>query len=256
MDIRNHKLSGAGTSFSASPNHGGSFVTSLPDTVVIHFTAGASLESSVKSLSTQGSNASAHVVVGRNGQVVQLVPFDVVAWHAGASSFGNRTGLNKYSIGIEIDNAGRLTQTASSDFLTWFGKRIPQEDAVQGVHRNESQPTWWHAYTEQQIERVSDLVKLLIETYPISVIVGHEEIAPGRKTDPGPAFPLDRLRDRWLGVGRREDAPAPAPVIAAGAVLPPRAINFAAAAQPVSRGGVGRPQTGGNGRTASARRAK
>lgn len=145
---------------------------------------------------------------------------------------------------------------ASQSIKQMFGKRIAKEDAVQGVHRNESQPTWWHAYTEQQIERVSELVKLLIETYPISVIVGHEEIAPGRKTDPGPAFPLDRLRDRWLGVERREDAPAPAPMIATGAVLPPRAVNFAAAAQ-VSRGGVGRPRTGGNGRPSTgARRAR
>ena len=206
MDIKNHRLGGTSVSFTASPNHGARFENGLPDTLVIHYTAGASLESSVATLCDPESNASAHVVVGRNGRIVQLVPFDVVAWHAGASSWGNRTGMNKYSIGIEIDNAGRLTQTASGDFLTWFGKRIPKKDAVQGVHRNESQPSWWHMFTEQQIERVSALGTLLIKTYGISVVVGHEEIAPGRKSDPGPAFPLDRLRDRWLRAGRREDA--------------------------------------------------
>jgi N-acetylmuramoyl-L-alanine amidase len=209
MHIQNHRLGGERISCSASPNHGTAFGQSLPDTIVIHYTAGASLESSVRTLSTPSSKASAHVVVGRDGTIVQLVPFDVIAWHAGASTLGHRTGLNKYSIGIEIDNAGRLTQTAAGDFLTWFGKRIAPEDAITGVHRNESQSSWWHVFSQQQLERVDSLVTLLLATYPIRAIVGHEEIAPGRKSDPGPAFPLDRLRDRWLGPGRKEDAPSP-----------------------------------------------
>jgi N-acetylmuramoyl-L-alanine amidase len=261
MNIQNHKLTGDKVSFSASPNHGARFANGLPDAVVIHFTAGASLESSVRTLSSPDSKASAHVVVGRDGTIVQLVPFDVVAWHAGASSLGNRSGLNKFSIGIEIDNAGRLTQTASGDFMTWFGRRIAREDAVQGVHRNESTPSWWHVFTEQQIERVSELVTLLINTYPIAIVVGHEEIAPGRKSDPGPAFPLDRLRDRWLGAGRQEDAPAPpqplpvpgpAPVAVAAAIAVP---VTAGAGQPTT-GGTGRPGGGGTGRPGGGGKGK
>jgi N-acetylmuramoyl-L-alanine amidase len=249
MDIQNHRLTGDRVSFSASPNRGAGFAAKLPDTVVIHYTAGASLESSVKTLSTPGSNASAHVVVGRDGTIVQLVPFDVIAWHAGASSLGGRTGLNKYSIGIEIDNAGRLTQTASGDFLTWFNRRIAREDAMQGVHRNEVQPAWWHVFTEAQVERVTELVTLLIKTYPITIVVGHEEIAPGRKSDPGPAFPLDRLRDRWLGAGRKEDAPAPPPP-------PPPAVAVAAVAAVPVTGGSGKPKTGGTGKPGSRGKRK
>jgi len=261
MNIQNQKLTGDKVSFSASPNHGARFANGLPDTVVIHFTAGASLESSVRTLSTPGSSASAHVVLGRDGTIVQLVPFDVIAWHAGASSLGDRTGLNKYSIGIEIDNAGRLTQTASGDFLTWFNRRIAREDAVQGVHRNESQPSWWHVFTEEQIERVHELVTLLIKTYPITVVVGHEEIAPGRKTDPGPAFPLDRLRDRWLGGGRKQDSPAPPPPLPAPgsaplAVAAIAALPVTAGSGRPTTGGTGKPSGGGQGRPSTGRKGK
>jgi len=208
MKIQRHRLTGTGVSFVESPNHGGSFASPLPDTLVIHFTAGASLNSSVRSLCDPASKASAHAVVGREGAIVQLVPFDVIAWHAGASTLGARTGLNKFSIGIEIDNAGRLTPTAAGDFVTWFGKRVQKRDAIQAMHRNETSLSWWHTYTQRQIELVFELAGLLARTYPIRTIVGHEEIAPGRKSDPGPAFPLDRLRDRILGAGRREDAAA------------------------------------------------
>ena len=208
MKNDNDRLAGDDTVFKLSPNQGAAFKAPNPDTLVIHFTAGASLESSAKTLSDPASKASAHLVIGRDGKIVQLVPFNTVAWHAGVSSFQGRTGFNQYSIGIEIDNAGRLNQTASGDFLTWFGKPIPKSDAVQAMHRNESKATWWHAYTETQIERVFEVCALLVQRYGIKFIVGHEEIAPGRKTDPGPAFPLDRLRDRLLGTGRDEEGAA------------------------------------------------
>jgi N-acetylmuramoyl-L-alanine amidase len=208
MKINKHRLADDNTVFKLSPNHGAAFKTPNPDTLVIHFTAGASLDSSARTLSDPASKASAHLVIGRDGKIAQLVPFDTVAWHAGVSSFQGRTGFNQYSIGIEIDNAGRLSQTASGNFLTWFSKPIPKKDAVQAVHRNESKATWWHAYTETQIERVFEVCALLVERYGIKLIVGHEEIAPGRKTDPGPAFPLDRMRDRLLGTGRNEEGAA------------------------------------------------
>jgi N-acetylmuramoyl-L-alanine amidase len=204
MEIKNNKLSGDLTEFRLSPNRGAPFAPPAPDTIVIHFTAGGSLESSVQTLSDETSKASAHVVVGRDGKIVQLVPFDTVAWHAGVSSFQGRTGFNRFSIGIEIDNAGRLTQTASGGFMTWFMKPIDKADAVQAVHRSETVATWWHAYTEVQIAKTFELCTLLIRAYNITSIVGHEEIAPSRKTDPGPAFPLDRLRDRLLGTRRDE----------------------------------------------------
>lgn len=146
-------------------------------------------------------------MVARDGAVTQLVPFDTVAWHAGKSSYGGRDGLNNYSIGIEIDNAGLLTKTEGG-YQAWFGKDYPASEVIQAVHRNEKTLRYWHAYTAEQIEAVKNLCRLIMEHYPIKLILGHEEISPGRKVDLGPAFPLDKLRDKLLSAGRDSDEPA------------------------------------------------
>jgi len=197
MDVRKHKLEGDKITFQQSPNHSGKFSEGLPDTIVIHYTAGASLESSVKTLCDPRSKASAHLVVGKDGSMVQLVPFNTIAWHAGKSSYKSRIGLNQYSIGIEIDNAGRLTKSVKG-YTSWFGREYPEAEVIEAVHRNEKTPDFWHRYTEDQIQVAQEICSELIESYPISTIVGHEEISPGRKSDPGPAFPLDKLRERVL----------------------------------------------------------
>ena len=196
-----------------TPNVSGKFGDGLPDTLVIHFTAGSSAEGSAKHLCKPAAKASAHLVVGRDGKVYQLAPFNRVAWHAGRSTWNDRNGLNQYSIGIEIDNAGRLTDNGNGFYQTWFGKNLPVSEVFHGTHRNQSEAGYWHAYAEPQIARVFELCELLIEHYGITEIVGHEEIAPGRKVDPGPAFPLDKLRDQLLGDTRDQDAPAPEPVL-------------------------------------------
>src|SRR4029079_14537930 len=106
--------------------------------------------------------------------------------------------FNQFSVGIEIDNAGPLTRTGDGKFVSWFGGVYPASDAVGGIHRNETTPRFWLQYTEVQLALVEQICALLVATYPIKLMVGHEEIAPGRKIDPGPAFPLDRLRGRLL----------------------------------------------------------
>jgi len=202
-----------------SPNHGGKFVAGKLDTIVIHYTAGRSAKSAVKTLMREGSGVSAHLVMARDGEIYQLVPFDTVAWHAGESSYAGRVGLNKYSIGIEIDNAGPLTRTGDGNFAAWFGGSYPAADAIEGVHRNEHVTRFWHRYSEIQIEQVEEICALLIAQYGITTIVGHEEIAPGRKNDPGPAFPLDKLRTRLL-IEKRSADTGPAQPVAAPAVAP------------------------------------
>jgi len=102
-----------------------------------------------------GLRVSAHLLIDRKGGLTQYVAFNRRAWHAGASSFGDRGGCNDFSIGIELegrdDEAYELIQY----------KRLA---AVSNVLR-----TRWPAITRDRI-------------------VGHSDIAPGRKTDPGPAF--------------------------------------------------------------------
>lgn len=172
------------------------FKSGQPDTIIIHYTAGSSAESSAKYLSKADVAASAHLVLGRKGEIFQLVPFNTVAWHAGRSSHEGRSGFNNFSIGIEIDNAGVL-EKAGEEYKAWFGTNYPASEVIQAQHRNEDFLRYWQTFTEKQIETIEELCNCLIKKYPnISQILGHEEISVGRKKDPGPAFPLDTIRAR------------------------------------------------------------
>ena len=204
MKIRKHRLVGDRIHHAESPNQGGPFGPGAPDTIVLHYTATASAEAAVQVLSDPAREVSAHVVVGRDGQIVQLVAFDTVAWHAGRSVWAGREGLNRYSLGIEVDNAGQLDER-DGRFLSWLGREYPPAEVMRAVHRNQTAPSHWHRFTEPQLREVEELCAGLIEAYSIRQILGHEEIAPDRKVDPGPAFPLDGLRARLLPTG-----PAPA----------------------------------------------
>lgn len=197
MNIANHRLEGEGIDYRESPNQGGPYAPGALDTIIIHYTAGANAESAIRTLSDTERKVSAHLVVGRDGSVTQMLPFDTVGWHAGVSTWGDREGFNKYSIGIEIDNAGQLEEE-DGQYISWFGKAYPPEEVVRGVHRNQTEPTCWHRFPQEQVRVVEELCRLLIDEYDIRHILGHEEIAPDRKIDPGPAFPLDDFRARLL----------------------------------------------------------
>jgi AmpD protein len=109
----------------------------------------------------RGLRASAHAVIRRDGALTQYVPFGERAWHAGTSQYGGRSGCNDFSIGIELEGS---------------------DDT---------------AYTDAQYEALARLIGALLGAYPslsAAHLVGHSDIAPGRKTDPGPAFDWARLR--------------------------------------------------------------
>lgn len=187
--------------------HSGAFAANLPDMLVMHYTAGSSLDGAVSHLMNPRVQASAHLVIGRDAHIVQLVEFSNKAWHAGRSKYLDRKGLNQYSIGIELDNAGPL-KAAGSKFISDFGKYYDPDEVIEATHRNESAPRFWHAYTEEQLECVRDVCEVLIERFTIKTLVGHEEIAPQRKSDPGPAFPLNKFRAQLLE-SRLEDEAEP-----------------------------------------------
>ncbi|HAY27716.1 MAG TPA: N-acetylmuramoyl-L-alanine amidase [Candidatus Accumulibacter phosphatis] len=203
LRIENHKLVGDQVSHRDTPNRGGAM---SPSYLVLHYTAGRSLESSVESLCTRKpqGNASAHIVLGRDGRIVQLAPFNIVTWHAGVSQWAGLVGLNSHSIGVEMDNAG-LLKRIGSQYQAWFGKAYPEDEVLLAAHRNGGPVSPWHTYSEVQIERAIELADLLVEHYGLKDVLGHEDIAPGRKSDPGPAFPLSALKSRVLG--REDDSP-------------------------------------------------
>lgn len=108
-----------------------------------------------------GIKVSSHLLIRRNGEVVQYVPLHRRAWHAGKSSYRGRERCNDYSVGIELEGT-------------------------------DNSP-----YTKAQYRRLATVIRVLRRGVPslaAAPIVGHSDIAPGRKTDPGPAFDWTQLR--------------------------------------------------------------
>ena len=206
MRVADHRLTDTAVDHLETANHGGPFTAGQPDTLILHFTAGDSIDWAIRTLCdpTPGQRVSAHVVVARDGHLTQLLPFDTVAWHAGRSTWGGRHELNRVSLGIEIDNAGRLEPQRPGVYTSWQGSEYGDADATSAVHRNESSPSWWQRYPAPQLAVVEQLCRRLVAEYRLRWILGHEEVAPSRKHDPGPAFPLDEIRARLWGPCRRK----------------------------------------------------
>ena len=136
--------------------------------IIIHYTGMKSETRAIKKLINFDSKVSSHYFIKNNGQVITMVPDAYEAWHAGRSSWGKYNFLNKYSIGIEISNPGHQ-----------------------------------HGYKKfklNQIVSLKKLLKFLIKKYNIKSrnILGHSDIAPSRKKDPGEKFPWKKLAKNKL----------------------------------------------------------
>jgi N-acetylmuramoyl-L-alanine amidase len=199
MLIRNHLLylgNDKPADFVATRNMGGEI---RPIYIVIHYTAGETAAGAIDWFERPEAKASAHIVIDRDGTVTQMVPFNRRAWHAGESRWGELTGLNAYSIGIEIANAGKLTRQANGRWLTWSKKTIEDSHVSIATHKNELRETGWHEYEDAQIAAVIDVGMAIAQKYEIVDVLGHDDIAPNRKVDPGPLFPMSSVRSRILG---------------------------------------------------------
>ena len=131
--------------------------------IIIHYTGMKSEISVIKRLCNEKSKVSAHYFIKKNGQIINLVPDLYEAWHAGKSSWKKIKSLNKNSIGIEIQNQG---------------------------HNNK-----YEKFSSKQVVSIQALLKILIKTYKINLknILGHSDISPDRKKDPGEKFPWKKL---------------------------------------------------------------
>lgn len=207
MEIIDHVLKGGSggrpVEFRESPNQSAGLE---PLWLVMHYTAGASFESSVDWLTTaRRYPSSAHLVIGRDGEIAQLVRFDRRAWHAGASYWKGKRGLNRYSIGVELDNAGKLHRVGG-EWRTAWEKPVPPSEVIEATHKHHDVGMGWHAYTEAQLAAAREVALLLVEEYELRDVVGHDDVAPGRKTDPGPAFPMAAFRAALYGRAEEEQA--------------------------------------------------
>jgi len=138
--------------------------------IIIHYTGMQSERESIERLTSSSSKVSCHYLINRSGKVFRLVEDKNMAWHAGKSMWGKYKNLNKNSIGIELVNKGHR-----------YG---------------------YQAFTKIQIKRLVELCKYLKRKYRIKnkLILGHSDIAPLRKIDPGEKFPWSYLSSKGVGI--------------------------------------------------------
>ena len=162
---------GIPTEWRPSPN----FNERRPNLVILHHTGSATAERALRTLSSPALEVSAHYLVGRDGTIFQLVDERLRAWHAGAARWGTITDLNSSSLGIELVNDGE------------------------------------EPYAEQQIVALLALLADVRQRYriPAANFIGHADVAPRRKVDPGRNFPWKRLAEQGFGLWC--EAPLPPP---------------------------------------------
>jgi len=137
--------------------------------IVIHYTGMQSVRACIKRLTSIKSKVSTHYLIDRKGKIISMVDDKNTAWHAGRSKWKNFTNLNRHSIGIELVNKGHQ-----------FG---------------------YENFSKKQISKLILLCKFLIKKYKIkkSNILGHSDVTPLRKKDPGEKFPWYFLSKKKIG---------------------------------------------------------
>jgi len=138
--------------------------------LIIHYTGMQSARVSMTKLKNPKSKVSCHYFIDRNGEIYKMIDDNKIAWHAGKSKWKNISNLNKNSIGIEIQNKGHLI--------------------------------YYQRFPNKQISSLIVLIKLLLKKYKIkkSNVLGHSDIAPLRKKDPGEKFPWDFLSSKGVSI--------------------------------------------------------
>ena len=185
--------------------------------MVIHFTAAGSGKNTASYFSkkevswkdkttgqmkTAKVSASSHVVIDRDGAVYQCVAGVDRAWHAGPSKLwkgkplGPKQNVNDWTIGIEIANWGQLTQ-GPGIFKNYLGQEYKGPTPFRA-----KDGTFWEPYAEAQILATIAAAKVYVALYPAITrdnVLGHQDVDPKRKVDPGPAWPMERFLDNVFG---------------------------------------------------------
>lgn len=187
--------------------------------LVIHYTAGDTADAAINWFMTphdkgNPTRIAAHIVVDVDGTITQLVPFNRRANHAGYSIWDGVSGFNDHAIGIEIVNPGFLEKLPDGSFRRHVGdknnkpvyKTYPAAIASKLYAGNHKHKFWtdpdnhfWFLFPQAQLEAVYKLSKLLVNQYHLVTALGHDDISPARKPDPGPAFPWNDFKMAVFG---------------------------------------------------------
>src|SRR5438876_810538 len=170
----------------SSPNFGERTSGAKIDMLVLHYTGMPEGAAAVRHLCTAGTDVSAHYVVMEDGHIIQCVPEARRAWHAGAASWAGETDINSCSIGIEVANPGH--DLGYPDF------------------------------PRRQIAAVTALCRGIFTRYriPAGRVLGHSDVAPARKRDPGEKFPWRILHDSAIALWVKPAGIAPGPIYVLG----------------------------------------
>jgi N-acetyl-anhydromuramyl-L-alanine amidase AmpD len=219
INMRSGVLTGSGVRQGKCTSYGRRLFD--PTVIMIHFTAGpGNADRSIKAMNDRG--VSAHLIVGRSGGLWQCVPFTRIAFHAGFGAWGGyRNNMNDHSIGIETCNLGPLWRTRQKQLVDSYGiertdratepkahknarsldlKKLFGEEAynrivAKGVEKPDLANCEWEVFPDEQLDALQRVCSLLVTRYPsIRHIIGHDDYAPDRKIDPGPALDMER----WL----------------------------------------------------------
>jgi len=138
--------------------------------IIIHYTGMVSENKAIKRLTSDGTNVSSHFFIKKNGGIILMVPEKYIAWHSGNSNWKRYKSLNKYSIGIEIQNSGHNYK--------------------------------YNNFHKKQILSIIKICKYLMSKYKISKfnVLGHSDIAYDRKKDPGEKFPWKLLAKKKISI--------------------------------------------------------
>lgn len=167
--------------------------------LVIHYTEGGAAKTSAawwNKPQNRRNDLGAHFLIERSGKIYQCRATNRTISHAGTSRWKDpKTGvlyrsLNSCAIGIELTNTGDACDTIKGE-----EQLVGYAGTLTAKHRNEKQSKKWERYSEAQINACTELSKLLVEAYRLDDVTGHDCIAPERKIDPGPAFPMIQLRE-------------------------------------------------------------
>lgn len=175
------------TRHAPSPNHRARVAPEEARYVILHGTWMADDEEALRRLTDPATQVSCHYLITHGGEIVQLVDETLAAFHAGKSTWDGIDGLNGYSLGIEIGNAGPFATPPT-----------PEQEAT---------PNWANAtpYTDAQYAALINLLTDIMERMPritSNHVLGHSEVAPGRKSDPGPHFDWSRLAAAGVALPR------------------------------------------------------
>jgi N-acetyl-anhydromuramyl-L-alanine amidase AmpD len=137
-------------------------------------------------------------VISRSGVITQLVPFHHIAWHAGYAYWENLPGLNRYSIGIELDKDGALKPGPGGSWVSEGGQIYPESEVLVAMHWKNFTENGWKTFPDVQLQAALRAARAIIDHYKLIDVLGHEDVHIA-KVDPGPAFPMSWFRRELFG---------------------------------------------------------